>query len=73
MDPSDDDHGPVWDQALDWMLQAKARPADAALLSRRDAWIAQHPANGEAYRRAEQVWRLAGPAIRASAHITPAG
>ncbi len=73
MAPSDDDHGRVWDQALDWMLQAKARPTDIALLSRRDAWIAQHPAHGEAYQRAEQVWRLTGPAIRATRHIAPAG
>lgn len=46
------------------MLQVAARPADAALLARRDDWIALHPAHGAAYRRAEQSWRLAGAALR---------
>jgi transmembrane sensor len=64
-EPSDDDCGPIWDQALDWMLQVAARPADRALLARRDAWIAQHPAHRAAYLRAEQVWALTGTAMRA--------
>jgi len=51
---------PVWRDALDWFLRARAAPGDRQLAAERDRWLAADPAHARAYARAERVWRLTG-------------
>jgi transmembrane sensor len=51
---------PVWERALDWLLVTRASPHDSRLRLERDAWLAEHEAHRQAYRRAEKVWLLTG-------------
>lgn len=60
---------PVWNAALQWLLQIKAAPHDSALQSEFAAWLAADEAHAEAYRRAEKVWRLTGHVAPAAATI----
>lgn len=62
---------PVWAEALDWLLRVQAAPADRALLTRRDQWLARAPAHARAYGQAEEVWRLTGRVAPAFPFLTP--
>lgn len=57
--------GRVRDTALDWLLQMQAAPDDAALRRGLEDWLAEDEAHVEAYRRAEETWRLTGYATPA--------
>jgi transmembrane sensor len=50
----------IWERALDFLLRVHDAPDDPAALAERDAWLAESEEHARAYRRAEQVWRLAG-------------
>ena len=60
----------AWEQALDWLMRVGQAPEDAALLRRRDRWIAERRENAQAYRKAEKIWRLTGD-VRPSFPIAP--
>ncbi|WP_119301505.1 FecR family protein [Dongia deserti] len=64
--------GPIWDRALDWLLRVQAAPEDRQLRASRDAWLAQDASHLQAYRRAEQVWRVTG-AVPRPAQPKPSG
>lgn len=52
--------GPAWNHALDWLLRIHAAPGDQRLQAERDTWLAEDASHARAYRRAEEIWRIAG-------------
>lgn len=48
------------EQAMDWLMQLRDAPADPALRSRIDLWIAEEPGHARAWEQANNAWRLLG-------------
>ena len=48
------------EQAMDWLIQLRDAPADPALRSRIDLWIAEEPGHARAWEQANNTWRLLG-------------
>ena len=51
---------PVRGQAVDWLMQLKAAPDDAALHARLERWLAESDNHRRAYESVERMWRVAG-------------
>lgn len=49
---------PIWQAAMDWLLQCHATPDDVALQQAHARWLAADERHLKAWRKAEQVWRL---------------
>ncbi len=51
---------PVWQAAMDWLLQCHAAPHDASLQQAHARWLAADERHAVAWRKAEKVWLLSG-------------
>lgn len=51
---------PVWQAAMDWLLQRHATPDDVLLQQAHARWLAADERHRKAWRKAEQVWLLSG-------------
>mgnify|MGYP006176320823 CR=1 FL=1 len=51
---------PVWQAAMDWLLQRNANPDDVLLQHAHARWLAADERHRKAWRKAEQVWLLSG-------------
>lgn len=53
-------HDPIWQAAMDWLLQCRAAPDDLALHQAHARWLAADERHAAAWRKAEKVWLLSG-------------
>ncbi|MFT8776891.1 MAG: DUF4880 domain-containing protein [Gluconacetobacter liquefaciens] len=53
------------DEAISWQIRLTDAPDDPALRAACQAWQDASPENGQAWRKAERIRRLAGAAVRA--------
>ncbi|MCU1765542.1 MULTISPECIES: FecR family protein [Pseudomonas] len=51
---------PVWQAAMDWLLQCHSAPDDALLQQAHARWLAADERHAVAWRKAEKVWLLSG-------------
>lgn len=49
---------PIWQAAMDWLLQRNATPDDVLLQQAHARWLAADERHRKAWRKAEQVWLL---------------
>lgn len=62
---------PVWEAAMDWLLNLQGNPHDLDLQEGLQDWLKASPDHQRAYRKAEKVWRLSAQLMSSAAFDCP--